>query len=100
MNVEKRKIKSMTKVTPKLQVLTAEQKKKVHCDAVSILENTGIIVEENKARSLFEKAIGKSHKDHRVQIPGELIQWAIDVSPSTITICNRLGNPCFELTGY
>ncbi|WP_299976691.1 trimethylamine methyltransferase family protein [Desulfobacula sp.] len=89
----------MTKVTPKLQVLTAEQKKKVHCDAVYILENTGVLVEENGARSLFEKAIGKSQNVHRVRIPGELIQWAIDVSPSTINICNRLGDPCFELTG-
>jgi len=89
----------MTKVTPKLQVLTAEQKKKVHYDAVSILENTGVIVEEGGAKSLFGKAIGKSHNDQRVRIPGELIQWAINTSPSTINICNRLGDPCFKLTG-
>ena len=89
----------MTKVIPKLQVLTAKQKKKVHDDAVSILENTGVLVEEDRARSLFEKSIGKSHNDQRVRIPDELIQWAINASPSTINIYNRLGDPSFELTG-
>ncbi len=76
----------MTNVIPKLKVLTTEQKKKVHCDDVSVLDNTGVIVDDNQARSLFEKAIGKINKDQRIRIPKDLIQWAINAAPSEIKI--------------
>lgn len=79
--------------------MTPEQIQKVHDDAVSILEETGVAVDDDKARRLFEKATGKSSVNHRVQIPGSLVQKAIADAPSKITIYDRLGSPCFELNG-
>ncbi len=89
----------MSLVTPKLKVLTATQIEKVHHDAVAILETTGITVEDTGARSLFEEAVGKPRSDRRVRIPGDLTEWAIQTSPSTISLYNRSKEFCFELTG-
>lgn len=84
---------------PEIKVMTREQTQKVHNDALLILETTGIMVDDPKALALFEKAIGKQDKNHRIQIPGELVQWAIHAAPCEIKISDRLGNPCFTLKG-
>ncbi|MFW2365399.1 MAG: trimethylamine methyltransferase family protein [Desulforhopalus sp.] len=88
----------MYDLKPKIQVLTQEQIEKVHHDALAILEHTGVVVDDPSARSLFDKAIG-AQKERCLKIPGDLIQWAIDSAPSEIQIHDRLGNPCFNLTG-
>ncbi len=89
----------MFDVKPEIRVLTREQIEKVHHDALSILEKTGVVVDDPGARHLFEKALGGPHSDQRIRIPGDLVQWAITAAPSSIPIYDRLGNPCFELKG-
>ncbi|WP_457553149.1 trimethylamine methyltransferase family protein [Desulfobacula sp.] len=89
----------MFDLKPEIRVMTREQIKKVHHDALFILENTGIMVDDPGALAVFEKAIGKPHKNHRIQIPESLVQGAIDTAPSKIQIYDRLGSPCFELNG-
>jgi len=89
----------MLDLKPQIRVMTEDQTDKVHRDALLILEETGLIVDDPKARLLFEKALGKSHKDDRIRISRDLVQWAIDAAPAEINIFNRLGNPCFTLTG-
>ncbi len=89
----------MYELKPKIKVMSQEQIKKVHHDALSILGKTGVMVDDQRARHLLEKAIGKFHADHRIRIPQEIVQWAIDTAPSEIKIYDRLGNPCFELKG-
>lgn len=89
----------MDDLKPKIEVLTQEQLEKVHRDALLILENIGVVVDDPGARSLLGKAIGRPQEELRVRIPNELVQWAIDSAPSEIQIYDRLGNPCFELKG-
>ncbi len=89
----------MLNLKPEIRVMTLEQINKVHNDALSILEKTGVAVDAQGARCLFEKAVGKPYKDHRIRIPKELVQWAIDAAPSEIKIYDRLGRLCFELDG-
>ena len=89
----------MFDLKPQIKVMTPEQIEKVHHDALSILEETGVAVDDQGARHLFEKALGKSHGDHRVRIPKDLVQWAINAAPSNIQVYDRLGSPCFELKG-
>ncbi len=89
----------MLNVIPKIQVMTREQREKVHKDACLILENTGIVVEDNGARALFTKATGSLQKDGRVRITEDIVQWAIESAPSAIQIYDRLGNPSFQLQG-
>jgi len=89
----------MLKLKPQIRVMTPEQIQKVHHDALSVLEGTGVIVDDPSASHLFEKTLGKTHTDHRIRIPKDLVQWAIGAAPSNIQIYDRPGSPCFELTG-
>jgi trimethylamine--corrinoid protein Co-methyltransferase len=89
----------MYDLKPKIKILTQQQVDKVHHDALSILEKSGVVVHDPAARSLLERAIGVPHEDQRIRIPKDLIQWAIASAPSYIQIYDRLGNPCFELKG-
>ena len=54
----------MLDLKPEIRVMTREQIQKVHNDALSILEKTGVVVDDQGARHLFEKAIGNRHEDH------------------------------------
>jgi len=89
----------MFDLKPKIKVMTYEQIEKVHDDAVTILANTGIQVDDPEAKKRFEKILGKSREDSRIRITKELVQWAIDSVPSKIDIYDRLGNPAFQLSG-
>jgi len=79
--------------------MSQEQINKVRQDALTILRETGVMVEDRNARHLFEKAVGKAHEDHCFRIPEALVQWAIDVAPAVIKIYDRLGELRFELHG-
>ncbi|MCP4721990.1 MAG: hypothetical protein GY860_21220, partial [Desulfobacteraceae bacterium] len=89
----------MLDLKPKIKVMTREQVSKVHTDALLVLEETGIVVDDQGARLLFEKALGKSGQDNRIRITKDLVQWAIAKAPSEIQIYDRLGNPGFKLKG-
>jgi len=89
----------MLDLKPRIRVMTQEQIDKVHAHALSILKETGLVVHDQGARNLFEKAIGKTCEDERIRIPKDLVQWAITSAPSDIQIYDRLGSPCFELKG-
>jgi len=89
----------MYHLKPTIKVLTQQQIAKIHKDALTILEQTGIIVDDPEAKSLFQKVVGTSRSDNRIRIPGETVEWAIESAPSVIEIFDRLGLPCFELSG-
>ncbi|MCG8637239.1 MAG: trimethylamine methyltransferase family protein [Desulfobacterales bacterium] len=89
----------MLDVRPNIRVLTPDQVSKVHSDALKVLSETGITVDDPNARALFEKAAGRTKEDGRIRIPEALVQWAVDAAPSKINIYDRLGNPKFELDG-
>ena len=89
----------MFDLKPHIRVMNQDQIKKVHRDALDVLEKTGITVDDPGARQVLEKAVGASNKDQRIRIPESLVQWAIDTAPSEIKIYNRTGSPCFKLKG-
>lgn len=89
----------MLNLKPQIRVMTREQIEKVHTDALSILGETGVVVSDPAARSLFEKVTGTPHGDQRIRIPKDIVQWAIDSAPSDIQIYDRQGTPCFKLKG-
>ncbi|MCP4672258.1 MAG: hypothetical protein GY857_13230 [Desulfobacula sp.] len=87
----------MSKVKANLNVLTEEQIQNIHEMAVTILEKTGIRVDDPNARAIFKKAIGQNIKDNKIYIPRKLTRWAIDVSPSKIDAHKRDRLPGFTL---
>ena len=89
----------MRDICPEIRVLTPTQVAKVHGDALKVLWQTGIHVDDPDALKRFEKALGRSFEDGRVRIPGELVQWALDLAPSSVDIHDRLGRKGFTLKG-
>ncbi len=87
----------MSQVKASLNVLNKEQIQEIHDMAITILEKTGIRVDDSNARAIFKKAIGQDIKNDKVLIPRELTEWAIKVSPSKIDTLNRDGLPGFTL---
>ncbi len=87
----------MFDLKPRTRVMNKEQIEKIHHDALLILQQTGIKVDDPGARQVFEKAMGKSAHTSVVHIPEDLVQRAIDSAPSSIPIFDRMGRPCFVL---
>lgn len=64
-----------------------------------ILERTGCVVHHEEARKLLQEA-GCYVDGERVRIPAQLMRWAVDSAPSTITMYDRFGNPAMKLAPY
>ena len=87
----------MSEVRPQISVLTGDQIERVHNFSLEILSTIGIRVDSTRAMSIFEKAGAKPAGDRIVRIPPELVQWALKAAPSTVDICNRIGDAKFQL---
>ena len=87
-------------VRPKLSVLTPAQVAQVHAYSLEILSSVGVRVDSERARKLFEKALGPAAVDgDRVRIAGDLVEWALDVAPRTVDIYDRHSEHAFRLPG-
>lgn len=90
----------MSSVRPGICCLTRDQCTFVHEHSVRILSETGIRVDSAAARVVFTKAGCRATPNHRVRIPSERIQWAIDQAPGSVDIYARRTNedePAFTL---
>jgi len=87
-------------VCPHLTVLTPEQVARVHERSVALLSTTGVRVDSESARRLFRRALGPgAEEDGRVRIPGELVDWALQVAAPSLEVFARTGAPAFTLPG-
>ncbi len=85
-------------IKPSLTVLDPGQIKQVHEYSLQILATTGVRVDSAKARQLFSRAIGPKAADgDRVRIPSKLVEWALQVAPSSVDIYDRNGSFVFSL---
>ena len=85
------------KVKPKLTVLSEDNIQQVHESAVTILEKTGIRVDDPNARKVFARAVGGQKNPERISIPGEMVEWAIEAAPSRLALYGRDGKAGFRL---
>ena len=76
----------MSHVIPNLTVLTQNQIEDLHNIALTILEKTGVRIDNQKARALVEQKIGQKSVNNRVYLPRELVQWAIDAAPGKVEV--------------
>ncbi len=74
--------------------LSDKQVEQIHQASISILERTGVWVEEPQALHLFKKA-GAPIVGNRVRIPEDLVMNAIEKAPSRILLAGR--NPDNDL---
>ncbi|MHC4459534.1 MAG: trimethylamine methyltransferase family protein, partial [Planctomycetota bacterium] len=85
-------------IKPSLTVLDPGQIKQVHEYSLQILAAIGVRVDSAKARQLFTRAIGpKAVHGDRVSIPSKLVEWALQVAPSSVDVYDRNGSFVFSL---
>lgn len=68
--------------------LTDAQVKKIHLASLSILENTGVQVEEAEALKLFEAA-GANVDGNRVRLTASIVEDAVEKAPSRLVLAGR-----------
>ncbi|MBL7200411.1 MAG: trimethylamine methyltransferase family protein [Anaerolineae bacterium] len=83
---------------PQIRVLTEEQTAQIHACSLDVLASTGVRVDSEHARQAYARATGtQAAEDHRVRIPGELVEWALAATPSSIDVYDRRGAAAFRL---
>jgi len=87
----------LSRVIPRLQLLSPEQMSEVHRYSISILEETGIRVESDAAQRIFKESGAVRIENDMIYISGELINHAIKTAPPNIAIFKRNGEPAFQL---
>ena len=98
-NERSRSAGSTTLITPRLQVLTEDQKETIFLSVLEVLEHTGVRVDNDEGLELLSSAgarvVLSSSKgvgpQRRVCIPSYLVEDALASAPRRITIYNRLG---------
>ncbi|MCW8983819.1 MAG: trimethylamine methyltransferase family protein [Thermoanaerobaculales bacterium] len=86
----------MQRLRPKISVMTSRQIGRVHDRSLHILATVGLEIDSEKAVEIF-KGAGAEVDGSRVRIPADLVQWALDVAPSSVDIYDRRGNPAFRI---
>ena len=85
---------------PFWDVLTEAQVGKLHADTLTVLEQTGVEVNEGRSRQLLAKA-GAAIEGARVRIPAPLVEQALLTAPKEILIYDREKQPAMRLApGY
>jgi trimethylamine--corrinoid protein Co-methyltransferase len=85
---------------PFFRKLSDSQIERVHFASLEILERTGIRLYEQEALDLLKKAGLTIEDGNRVRIPSYLVEWALDLAPSKVTLCDRNGNRVMPLEGH
>jgi len=89
----------MSIVKPEINVLSPENRERLHQYSLQILSDVGIRVDFKKARILFAEKGFRVDDDHRVYIPPERVEWALTQAPSIVDIYNRKGKKAFKIGG-
>jgi trimethylamine--corrinoid protein Co-methyltransferase len=80
--------------------LTDDQIERIHRAALSILERTGVLVEEPEALRLLGEAGASVDQDaSRVRLPSALVEDAVDWAPSRVVLAGRDPKWDLELEG-
>ncbi len=91
------KASSTALITPRLQILTKDQKQTLFSSILAVLEQTGVQVDNDEGLDLLRSAGARVGKQRRVFIPPHVVEDAIAAAPRRITVYNRLGHPAAHL---
>ena len=80
---------STTLITPRLQVLTEDQKETLFLSALEILERTGVRVDHAEGLELLSSAGAKVGDNQHVYIPSYLVEDALASAPRRIAVYDR-----------
>jgi trimethylamine--corrinoid protein Co-methyltransferase len=85
---------------PFFRKLSADQLDRVHSASLEILERTGARLYEEEALDLLRGAGVPVEDGNRVRVPAYLVEWALNLAPKKITLCERGGSRAMSLEGY
>ena len=83
-------------LSPHLSWLSTNQLEEIHSATLDVLERVGVRVDHEESLGLLKEA-GCRIRDRVVKIPGWMIEEAIRVAPSKVSIYNREGQPAMSL---
>ncbi|MFW9826850.1 MAG: trimethylamine methyltransferase family protein [Candidatus Thorarchaeota archaeon] len=86
----------MSIIRPTIKILDNEHKQLILDEAILILENQGVFIENQEAINLFNRN-DINHEGLRYFIPPDLINKCLETVPSEITLFDREGNECVSL---
>lgn len=73
-----------------LRILSDEDMQKIHNASLSILENTGMLIDHHEARNRLQEAGAKvNHESKIVKFPPELVKKSLESIPRTLTYAGR-----------
>jgi len=72
---------------------------RIHMASLEVLERVGVEVHDEKARQILGDN-GAHVDDLRVRIPSTMVERALDVTPSRLTLCDRHGDVAIRAWGY
>ncbi len=84
-------------ITPRLRVLSDDQKETIFQSVLEVLERTGVRVDNEEGLELLSSAGAHIGPERRVHIPFHLVEDALSSAPRSITIYNRLGEQAVVL---
>jgi len=85
------KASSTTLITPRLQVLSEDQKETLFLSALEVLERTGVRVDNDEGLELLSSAGAHVGPQRRVHIPSFLVEDALASAPRRIAVYRRDG---------
>jgi trimethylamine--corrinoid protein Co-methyltransferase len=91
------KTDSTTLATPRLHVLTEDQKERLFLNVLDVLERIGVRVDNNEGLDLLDGAGARIGSKKNVCFPPFLVKDALGSAPPCITIYDRLGEPAVRL---
>ncbi len=82
----------MSEVKPVIRALSRDQCEQVHQYSLRILSSVGVRIDSENAQSLVARTTGQSAgADGRVRLPADLVDWALQVAPSSVAVYDRRG---------
>ncbi len=84
-------------VFPGISLLGEEHILDVHKQSLKILQTTGVRVDSVAARSVFRKKTGSLSDGNIINIPEEVVEWALKKTPGTLSVYDRNGNMAFKM---
>jgi len=84
--------------TPRYNILSEDDKEQIYDASLEILQNTGVKVDHEEARSIFAGA-GARVEGNMVHLPPHLVNDAVEKAPKKVLVYDRHGDLAMRLGG-
>lgn len=85
--------------SPRLTLLSQEDKSRIHGAVIRILEEIGMEVLHPGAREMMLSAGGKENSAGRITVSAAMLASALETAPESVLIYDREGEPVMDLGG-